>query len=665
MQRKLIGYNAFEKLTEGSLPAAQYELVEAESILSDVLETTLTFHNFNKTHVVYETEDGNYVRAGYKVGKDHVLFEGVEELVIDEKSEVDARKNIIRDMIESVLEGKSEKASSHFDEVMQLVRAGLKREAALERNKRVNEAAGAYSRRKPRRGSKAGSGVFVRHGPPDPARSRRAKEGHRKHPHASLKAWETRRRRDPQGARTKRDRKLYGRFRRLAASVVGRKHKKKMTEWLSLTENVFGYVNFVENGAAIEPVVKTTPQGAVASVKIPTSKIRNEGKILAYHLKTLKTDLKVLRETARRLADDRDFVSMVAELKRHNNLSDNEALEECLGDIVSKYPNVLYLTQEELSGLLGDALARSGVGNYDDRTCDFMSEGILRVAHGAYNERVNRIRQLAQSPAGETDDPYVEFQNVVSGFYPSLDESAALEMQVFVDLYNAAVEVRRSAMESSNGELREEAEELADALQKVIEGENTPSLDLATTVAEWLEDIVETNLETSDWEVEKTPHMTVTGEHPQMSKNAKHPYAPASDFSGDWGSELPQLDNDSKGYKSFGNVAKNKSYDALTDDRKGYADQYPTLSNPYVPKAVTPTLKGEPGVDKNMESGLDMYQTGDTFPSLNNPYVPKGIKPHVNDTNRVDDREVKGNDLTFGSGPGSDVGLGGSRIDGR
>ncbi len=670
MQRKLIGYDVFEKLTENSLPAIQYELIEAEDILSRVLEAgPLSFHHFDDSHVLYETENGTFVRANYRLGTDAILFESLEEIVIDEQSENNARKDVIRNMIDAVLEDNKPKADTLFDEVMGLVRGRLQREAAQDRNAHVNEATGAFSRRKPRRGSKAGTGVFVRHGPPDPSRSRRAKEGHRRNRQAAKKSWETRKRHDPRGERQKRDRKLFGRFRRQAASVVGRKHKRAMTEWFHLKENVFGYLDFVESGRTLnETAVKTNDRGDITAIKIPTSKVRNEGKILSFQLKTLKTDLKILRETARRLANDRNFIEMVAELKRHNNLSDNTSLEECLGEIVSKFPSVLYLTQSELAQVLGEALSRAGVANYDDRVCSFMSEGILRVAHGAYNDRVARIHQLSGAPVTETEDPYVYFQHIVHDFYPSLDESTALEMQVFADLYNAAVEVRRLALESENDNLREEAEELAGNLQSVLDGQSVPSLELAATVAGWLEDIVETNLDMGDWEVVKTPHTTVTGDHPRMAQNARHPYTPAQDFTGDWGSELPQLDTDGKGYKTFGNKSKNTSYVGLMDDGKGkWGDQYPDLQNPYVPKAITPTLKGEPGVDKNWESGLDMWQNDSTWPSLQNPYVPSSVKPHVNSDNRVDDKENRWVDIESG-GRGSlepQVKWGGKRVDGR
>jgi hypothetical protein len=82
---------------------------------------------------------------------------------------------------------------------------------------------------------------------------------------------------------------------------------------------------------------------------------------------------------------------------------------------------------------------------------------------------------------------------------------------------------------------------------------------------------------------------------------------------------------------------------------------------------VSSTLHGEPGVDKNWESGLAQWQSGDTWGTgLNNPYVPKSVTPHVHSDNRVDDVINKETGLSNGKGSlEPKVNLGGSRIDGR
>jgi hypothetical protein len=104
----------------------------------------------------------------------------------------------------------------------------------------------------------------------------------------------------------------------------------------------------------------------------------------------------------------------------------------------------------------------------------------------------------------------------------------------------------------------------------------------------------------------------------------------------------------------------------MDDGKNKWKDMYPDLENPYVPKAGEFTLHGEPGVDKNWDKGLDMYQTDDTFPSLENPYVPKSVKPHVHSDNRVDDVENRSKDLEVGTGSLEPrVKFGGSRVDGR
>jgi hypothetical protein len=625
MQRKMINYEVFEKLQENSLAAAQYELVEAEDVLAHALDSgPLSFHNFTDTHVLYETDKGTYIRANYKVDSKAVALDNIEEIVIDENTYKDVRRGAIRTMLDSILEDNAPKANTLFDEVMDMVREHHKRESAGAMQSKMVEA-NVFARRDPRHPNK----LKVRKG------GKNKKMARKRTPAEMRAGWAKRKQRFGQsgtGKKTPYQKSLA----RKAAKLSGRK-PKMLQEWYMLSENVFGYLDFVENNVALtQAAVKTDDKGQVVALRLPSVKARNEGKILNYGLKTMKTDVKVLREAARRLPGNREFCEMIADLKRHNNLSDNEALEESIGGIVTKYPSVLYLTQEELAEAVATALSNLGATNYDDRICGFMAEGILRVAHEAYADRVARIAQLAgKQLCSECDDPYASFAETVREFYPSLDETTALEIKVFEDLYNAAVDVRRAALESDNEDIREEATLFAKELETVLQGEAVPSLELAAEVATWLQDIVETNLDSKTWQVVKTPHETIQGDHPAMWDKAKHGYAPASDFSGDWGDSLPQISGDKVGYKGGApDETRNRSW-----GNKGGTEVWPSLTNPYVPKPFGDyTMKGEKGVDKDWNSGIDMWQSGDTWPSLQNPYVPKSVKVHVNSDNRVDDQ---------------------------
>lgn len=621
----MINYDVFEKLQENSLANAQYELVEAEDVLAHALDSgSLSFHNFTDNHVLYETDKGTFIRANYKVNNDSVILENIEEIVIDENSQKEARRNAIRNMLDAILEDNGvAKANTIFDEVMGLVREDHKRESAAALQAKMVEA-NIFARRDPRHPNK----LKVRKG------AKNKKMARKRTPAEMRAGWIKRKQKFGNSGNSKRT-PYQKALAKKGAKLSGRK-PKMLEEWYTLSENVFGYLDFMENDN--QAIVKTDNKGAIA-VKIPTTKFRNEGKILNYGLKTMKTDVKVLRESARRLPGNRDFAEMVAELKRHNNLSDNNALEEAINNIVTKFPTVLYLTQEELATAVGQALSNVGAMNYDDKICHFMAEGILRVAHQSYSDRVNRIAQLSGKQLCTTcDDPYASFAEVTKEFYPSLDESMALEMKVFEDLYNAAVDVRRAALESENEEVREEATLFAQELETVLQGETVPSLELAAEVATWLQDIVETNLSMKDWDVVKTPHETIQGDHPAMWEKAKQGYAPASDFSGDWGDVQPQIDADKKGYKNgAADTARFHSW-----GNKGGKDVWPALDNPAVLKPFGDyTMKGEKGVDKNHDSeGLTQWQSGDTWSpegGLNNPYVPRSVKFHVSDPNRVDD----------------------------
>jgi hypothetical protein len=199
-----------------------------------------------------------------------------------------------------------------------------------------------------------------------------------------------------------------------------------------------------------------------------------------------------------------------------------------------------------------------------------------------------------------------------------------LEMQVFVDLYEAIREVHVIAGEEGNEELQSEAASYLDELAAVIKQEAEPTLELAADAADWLDTIVESNLESQAWNISNTPHITVTGDHPEMAKKARQSYSPASDFSANFNDPAPV----SQGNWSMGKGGpeaqemRNRSW-----GNESGSETYPSLQNPYVPKPFgTYTMKGEKGVDKASDATAQ-WSSGDTWPELQNPYVPKAETP--------------------------------------
>lgn len=636
MKRKLVSFEGFEKLKEDSLSSSLNELVEAQDHLAKALECdSLFLESFNENSAIFAKDDGTYLQSNYSVENDAITFDNLEELVIDQESERTAGREIVTKMLEAVLDDNDVVAKDFFEKYMEFASERHQREGTLV-DETLEE---GYVRIYGTRG-KRGPKVSHRKGAKDPKRVSAAKKAHRLHGssykvggrkrHSKLAAERKRR----QGYKTQ-----YGHLRALSGGKQYSRGKKFMNECLNLSENVVSYVDHVENGFIMaETVVKTNAAGDITSVRIPTIKARNEGKIIKQqYAHMMKQDSpKIMRESARRLPQQADFCKAVAELKRFNNLSDNDGLQEALNSLVTKFPAVLYLTQEELAKTVSTALENVGATNYDDQTCVFMAEGILRAAHEAHGERVEKIMKLANmTPTVESDDSYLVFQSVVKNYFPTIDEATQTEMRVFEDLYNAVLEVRKIALESDNEDVRNEASDFISELEGVLNGQVQPDIELASDVAEWLEAIAEANLAdaSQDWNVVKSPHHTVVGDHPQMNKNAKQPGIPGQ-YPGDWGDPAPMIGQDSMTWK-HGDEARNRSW-----GNKGGDKVWPALTNPYILKPFGDYHMKEPNAATSGDSDWSRWRSGDTWPELQNPYVPKTDirRQKVDPGNAVDDK---------------------------
>lgn len=601
MRRKLVNYEVFQKINENSITKSEKELVLAEEVMAKALgEIQLNLHCFDESSVTYETLDKSYIHAGYRFDGSHIIFENIEQLIIDESSARETARNSLRKMFDGVLSQNESAADEAFKEyiAMPFVRRGFMEGAVqtwVEPKGKLH---------KP--GKKQSSDTVMKR-----VMGKKLSQA-KKSPFEKEKAKE------------KRDqiKKVTGaKYVHLRFKPQG---KRKMKEWYNLAENVFNYMDYQEFGPiANQSEIKKDDKGNVVAMRIPDSKSRNEGKILSFNWKTLTADNTVLRAKMKNLAEDTNFCKAMRDLKQCNAMSDNETLQNVLEAIVARWPDVIYLTQTELSEAISIALETIGASNFGDQDCDFMAEGILRTAAEAYPDRIEKIMKMSGVKVEATDDKYVDFQNVVHKFYTFLDENLQLEMQVFVDLYNALVEVHKLASDESNGAIVNDVHGYLKELKAVIEHESEPTLELAGEVAAWLANLVETNLEGGDWDVSNTPYMTVNGSHPQMAKDAAKPYAPSADFSGDWGDPAPV--SDGKNYKGgLADEMRNDAWGNWAND-----DTWPGLMNPYVKGANANWLMKGP--DSAATTGTDdwsRFQSKDTWPALQNPYVPTGVTPY-------------------------------------
>ncbi len=600
-----------------SLSNAEFELVEAEDILARAMDVDYTeLHCYGESDVIYSTPDDTYIYASYKVDDDAIILENIEELVLDESQEQQNARKVLATIVDELIEGNETKADNLFDEYINLsITKRVFSEAKKHPSKRLiakrKKVGGKWKvigyvagKKKPHASYSQASGLVAK-------RAKAKRQATRK-----LSSGEKVRRKKLRQAAHRR----YG-FMKEAADTIA-----------NISDNVMEYVNYVEMGPVLkETVAKRDTDGNIVALRIPRVAIRNEGKILSFNWKTMNTDVKVCRDAGKNLAENMDFCKAIAELKRHNAFDDSDALQVTLENIVVQWPNVIYTTHKELSNIVKEALQVIGVTNWDDETCNFMAEGILRTAHSVHADRVEKILKLANSP---TCKEYECFQEAVNELYAKVDEATSVEMQVFYDLYTVVGEIYKTAIRNGDEILQEEAELYINDLAAICDGQLKPDVDLAAEVAEWAYEIVEANLSgAGDWNPSNSVHTTISGDHPDMAKLAKVDGIP-SKYSGDWGDSAPV--SDGKSYKNnLPEKMRNRAWGNV-----GGPDTYPSLQNPYVPKPFGDyTLKGEPGVDKNSDSGLGQVQ-GDTWPGLQNPYVPKAETPQSYKMNKGKEQDL-------------------------
>jgi hypothetical protein len=597
MKRKLIEFNAFRRIREESLSNAQTELEAAAPLLAEVLGVDgLALESFGHDEVMFESSEGDFVHAKYGIQNGYVQFDDVEQLVINEESEVKASREILSSMIDALVESDQGKADVLFGEWMELPRTkGLFSEERKLRSVPIRKKVGGKMKTVGYRKAKWNTTPKTHETSGKTARRMRGKKINQRRLPAGLKKF----------LANKRDQ-------------VNRSLGKHMKEWNVIAENVLGFVNMQVNGPDIDQVRVLRREGDVASVRVPTTALRNEARILKFDWKTMNTDLVVKRREAKRIHESGEFAKAASELRKFNAFSDNKSLENAMENAASRFPGVVYLTESELAGRIKSALQANGDSNFDDEACRFIAEGLLRTAHESFIDRVTKIVRLAGGRLNEqAADPYAEFRRIADEFYGKLDESAELEMQAFVDVYDSLRTVHQLAREEGNADVTNETARHLDALLPIVTGRADQDIEVLEGAAEWLYDVVEAT-EPEEWKTSE-PFVTSTGEHPELAKKGRFSQSPA-----DMEGSTPGAHYTSDGKDYRGQAASELEGDGWSN--LGGAGVYPEIDNPYIPKADHPKIVGEKDVES--DSGqLAHWGSEETWPNLQNPYSKGSVTP--------------------------------------
>ena len=574
MKKKFIDFDVFKQIEKNSVTTAEKELAEAAEILGKATNKTgLKLYCLSENDVTFIAADGNFVHATYSMNDKDLLLENVEEFVIEENSLVKTRKELIANMVDSILDEKITEASMDFSNYFSIptikanLREGIISEAKKHGKKgKMPPQLAAYFKKK-----MEGKGEKV-HTDKDEKRHAKKKRFH--------------------GKRLK---------------VVGEKagdHKKN--EWNVIAGNILEFVDFKSNGNVFNNVKSVRDNtGNVITLQIPRTQTRNEGKVLAMTWNGCNGVVEKGRKTGMGVGmHESTWVRAVSDMKRFNAVSDNGSLETAFENVVSAWPDLVYLTKPELAKKINETLEASGANNYDDSTCEFLADGILRTAHKAFSDKVGKIYGAAGKTANL--DNYEEFETVSEVVFNKVDDNLRTQYQVFSDLYRSLSEVYRTAEKLGDEATKAESTSMIRECELVLNRKSEPSLELAEEAALYLQTISESvDFGGSVWEVPAT-HISMTGDNPAIHKYAGVDGSPAKNA----------------GLYKLSPVSDGKSVHADVEDfytKMSGKDMFPDMSNPYAPKPGDFKIHGEKSIEDDDDLGT---KQGDTWPNLKNPYIP-------------------------------------------
>ena len=117
MKRKLIEFDVFERIKKDSLSNAQRELEEASLYLAKALNLeSVELNCYGSEDVIYESVDGTYVHANYKLDNGFIEFDNIQELIINEESERAISHQTLSEMLDCLIESKEKEAEDLFAE---------------------------------------------------------------------------------------------------------------------------------------------------------------------------------------------------------------------------------------------------------------------------------------------------------------------------------------------------------------------------------------------------------------------------------------------------------------------------------------------------------------------------------------------------------------------
>ena len=471
MQSRIIDHGVLEQIEKRSWKKMEAELREAAQQLRKVYGIDFSLASVNEDYVLFRSDrDNEYLKARYNfTDRGTIRLESLERLVVSEASKKKARKEIIGKMVDGIADDDKEKANEAWAELVRRfplsemvkskagkgdVRGGdpAKADNADEENQasqgraRANKKGAVRGDEEMPAAGNAPKGELATLGAVDPSLEENA---------SLLPNFTKIISRIIEAAKEVADEVLEDDVEKVKVTKKAKKHEEPDGDEGDDDEGDFGGKSDEdgdegegdEDGDEPEEKkekkskkAKKDDKDDVEAIEIDTTEKAKDAEKQNEACKCRRNKIAEARGAFAKACKGEKFKDRIKKIKGLNNTNDEEGLSEALSDLVVTTPSLVYVSREELVGVIRDIFESDKVDNWNAELCEDIAFGLRKLA---YNTHVDRSFDVVRGAALDgvvsldeevSDDDYEAFENVSSRFFENIYEKRAKQVKALNDL---------------------------------------------------------------------------------------------------------------------------------------------------------------------------------------------------------------------------------------
>lgn len=454
MRTNIVDFEVFEAMQKRAFDNIYSELKEASKHLSKVAGKDLSIQSVNDHYVLFNVKEHNnlLLKADYEFTEnDTIKFNNFEKIVIDETSKNEQRKDLIRNLIDSIQEDDNGESNSFWNKLSSQysLQELAKRKAAKPGHSNLGggdpakaqnadeEDQDSKGKSRTKHGDVKGDGGFAGPGKPFKGElmSTQAVDDSLEEMVSHLPNYKDLKKQLLESARK-------------VADVVCEEDTgvvKISFKEADYSKKYFGKHNKKSDDDedekdSDEKSSEDHDEKEIDEVEIDKKDKKDKKKKMSSKSKKFRDKVAKDRKNMAKKELDENFISNIVRIKRSTNAQDSNTLSETFMDLITTYPEITYVSCEELTEMTKRVLRNSNEKNWNEELCHDIALGLRKLAHKTYSDKVYEVAKYAAMDdvvgleEEVSDDEYEAFEQISERYFNDIYTKAELQYNSLMDL---------------------------------------------------------------------------------------------------------------------------------------------------------------------------------------------------------------------------------------